>query len=58
MDTLAAAYARAGKFKDAAGIAQIALSLAKNQNKKELVKKISKRIETYKSGKVYTGPRY
>jgi hypothetical protein len=40
MDTLAAAYARAGKFKDAAGIAQIALSLAKNQNKKELVKKI------------------
>jgi tetratricopeptide (TPR) repeat protein len=57
LDTLAAAYARAGKYKDALGIAQIALKRAIVQKIPELEKSIKKRIEVYKSNNYYTGKR-
>jgi len=52
MDTLAAAYAEAGRFSDAVDAATKALELAKKK-KKSLVEDIRARLELYKAGKPY-----
>jgi hypothetical protein len=58
MDTLAACYARAGNYRDAAGIAFIALKLAQLQNRPDLARAVKKRKELYESGNFYKGPRH
>ncbi|PYJ07297.1 MAG: hypothetical protein DME25_04185 [Verrucomicrobia bacterium] len=51
--TLAAAYAEAGRFADAAAMAEHAHSLAEAANQKELAAKSLKLQELYRSGKPY-----
>jgi tetratricopeptide (TPR) repeat protein len=53
LDTLAAAYAAAGKFDDAAATAQKAVDLALSSGQEERAQTISKRLELYKAGKPY-----
>ncbi len=53
LDTLAAAYAEAGRFNEAVETAQKAVSLARKPEEQVLVDDIQKRIELYKSGKPY-----
>jgi arylsulfatase A-like enzyme/Flp pilus assembly protein TadD len=53
LDTLAAAYAAAGKFDDAAATAQKAVDLALSSGQQERAQIISKRLELYKAGKPY-----
>jgi tetratricopeptide (TPR) repeat protein len=53
LDTFAAAYARAGKFKYARGIAKIALKKAEIDNNTDLAEKIKKRISLYKDNKPF-----
>jgi protein O-mannosyl-transferase len=57
LDTLAAAYASAGKFNDAVEIAQKALILTNRQNQKELFMAIQSRLDLYKNSKPYFEPR-
>jgi tetratricopeptide (TPR) repeat protein len=51
LDVLAAAYAEAGRFADAARTARQALELATQQNKTQLAEALRLRIDTYESGK-------
>jgi len=53
LDTLAAAYAAAGKFDDAAATAQKAVDLALSSGLEERAQTIRKRLELYKAGKPY-----
>ena len=53
IDTLAFAYAAAGRFEDAVTTANKALDIAKAASQKELAIEIEKRIELYKSGRRY-----
>jgi protein O-mannosyl-transferase len=53
LDTLAAAYAAAGKFNDAITTAEKALSIAKTTGRENTVLEIRKRLEFYRAGKPY-----
>ena len=53
LDTLAAAYAEAGRFDQAVSTAQRALELARLLGAEELAVKISKRLELYRQGQAY-----
>ncbi len=53
VDTLAAAYAAAGKFPDAVKTTERAMDLAESANQQQLADEIKKRLELYKSGQPY-----
>ncbi len=53
LDTLAAAYAEAGRFSSAARTARRALVLATQQNKQELVEELKARVALYDGGKAF-----
>lgn len=55
LDTLAAAYAAAGRFTDAVATAQKALELAQSSNE-ELPEKIQNRLRLYEAGRPYIQP--
>jgi tetratricopeptide (TPR) repeat protein len=55
LDTLAAAYAEAGRFDEAVKTAQQARSLAESQHDAALAEKISARLKLYRSGKPCRG---
>jgi len=57
LDTLAAAYAEAGRFPDAVQTAQKALDLATSQNKAPLVNTLRSRIKLYESNTPYHAQR-
>ncbi len=49
LDTLAAAYAEVGEFKQAVQTAQRALQLARDAGQKKLVREIESRLESYRA---------
>ena len=53
LDTLAAAYAAAGRFDDAIVIAQRVAQLAQSNGQEELSKNIQSRLELYRAGRPY-----
>ena len=53
LDTLAAAYAEAGRFPEAVSTAQKALDLAEHQNRAPLVDGLNTRIKLYESQQPY-----
>ena len=53
LDTLAAAYAEAGRFSDAVRTAQTALELAKQAGQVEQARRIQERLEWYQAGRAY-----
>ena len=53
LDTLAAAYAEAGRFQEAVKTAEKALELARSSGQKDLVKEIESRIELYRERKPF-----
>jgi tetratricopeptide (TPR) repeat protein len=53
LDTLAAAYAAAGRFDDAVETAKKAINFAETQGQKYLAERIQKRLELYKAGQPY-----
>jgi tetratricopeptide (TPR) repeat protein len=53
LDTLAAAYAAAGRFTDAKPTAEKALNAAKDANQQELARKIESRLKLYEAGLPY-----
>ncbi|MGA2914653.1 MAG: tetratricopeptide repeat protein [Sedimentisphaerales bacterium] len=53
LDTLAAAYAAAGRFNDAITTAQQAVNIAKASGQENLISEIQNRIELYKTGRRY-----
>ncbi len=53
LDTLAVAYAAAGRFDDAIATAQKAIDLARSARQAKLVKEIEARLELYRSGHAY-----
>jgi len=53
LDTLAAAYARAGRLSDAATTAQKAINLARAAGQTDVVKEIERRLELYRHGHAY-----
>lgn len=53
LDTLAAAYAAAGRFPEAITTAQQAMTLAHAQDKEELAEAIRDRLKLYQSGRPY-----
>jgi len=53
MDTLAAAYAVAGRFSEAIETAEKAINLAEDANSKELAEEIRKRLQLYQAGQPY-----
>ena len=53
LDTLAAAYAAAGRFDDAVGTAQKAIPLADSTSQTQLVSKIEMRLELYRTNHAY-----
>jgi tetratricopeptide (TPR) repeat protein len=53
LDTLAAAYAAAGKFNEAVKTAEKAIKLAEAAGKKDLAKEIKERLGLYKAGRPY-----
>jgi protein O-mannosyl-transferase len=53
LDTLAAAYAEAGRFSSAARTARRALDLATQQNKQELIEELKARVTLYDGGKAF-----
>ncbi len=56
LDTLAVAYAAAGRFDDAIATARKAIDLARPAGQAELVKEIQARLELYRSGRTYSPP--
>jgi tetratricopeptide (TPR) repeat protein len=52
-DTLAAAYAEAGRFDEAAAAAKLAVEAATEQGRESLAEAIAKRAEVYASGRAY-----
>jgi tetratricopeptide (TPR) repeat protein len=54
LDTLAVAYAAAGRFDDAIAAAQKAIALARAAGQAGLVKAIEARLELYRSGRAYS----
>ncbi len=57
LDTLAAAYAAAGRFGDAVGTAQKAIPLADSAAQTQLVSKIEMRLELYRANRAYYEPK-
>ena len=57
LDTLAVAYAAAGRFDDAVGTAEKAIQLADSTAQTQLVSKIEVRLELYRAGCAYYEPR-
>jgi spermidine synthase len=53
LDTLAAAYAEAGRFADAVKTAKTALRLAHEQGNDKLAEKLAARIALYEGGRPY-----
>ena len=53
LDTLAAAYAEAGRFPEALATAHEALNLAMRQDDRALAKALQARIALYEAGKPY-----
>lgn len=53
LDSLAAAYAEAGRFADAIATAEKAVRLAREQGRTELAARITGRLELYRSGKPF-----
>ena len=53
LDTLAAAYAEAGRFHEAWQTAQKAVELALTEGRAQLAEDIKKRMQLYKAGKVF-----
>jgi cytochrome c-type biogenesis protein CcmH/NrfG len=56
LDTLAAAYAAAGRFDEATAIAQKVLELAQSSKKTELMDGIQDRLRLYQAGRPYIEP--
>ena len=56
LDTLAAAYAAAGRFSDAVTAAQKTLELARLSEQKELAEEIRDRLGLYKTSQRYVEP--
>jgi len=56
LDTLAAAYAEAGRFPDAIAAARKALDLATQQHFGELVEALNAKIKVYEAGQPYRDP--
>jgi Flp pilus assembly protein TadD len=56
LDTLAAAYAAAGRFDDAVDAAQKAIELARTGSQTNLVEKIEGRAQLYRAGHAYDQP--
>jgi hypothetical protein len=57
LDTLAAAYAAAGRFDDAIATAQKAIPMAESTAQTQLVSRIGTRLELYRAGRGYYEPR-
>jgi tetratricopeptide (TPR) repeat protein len=57
LDTLAAAYAAAGRFNDAVATAQTAIPLADSTAQTQLVSKIEMRLELYRANRAYYEPK-
>jgi tetratricopeptide (TPR) repeat protein len=53
LDTLAAAYAAAGRFNDAVTTAEQAVNAAKARGQEDMVSEIQNHIELYKAGRAY-----
>ena len=53
LNTLAAAYAEAGRFTDAVRMAQVALELVKGAGQEEQAQRIQARLQLYQSGRPY-----
>jgi Arc/MetJ-type ribon-helix-helix transcriptional regulator len=53
LDTLAAAYAEAGRYADAAEAARRAVAAAESQNDAQLATRIRARLKWYESDKPY-----
>jgi len=53
LDTLAAAYAEAGRFEDASGTARKALSLAREAGDESLARALEQRLTLYETGRPY-----
>ena len=56
LDTLAAAYAAAGRFGDAVATAQTAIPMADSAAQTQLVSKIEMRLELYRANRAYYEP--
>jgi Flp pilus assembly protein TadD len=56
LDTLATAYAAAGRFGEAVGMAQKAIQLADSTGQTQLVSKIEMRLELYRANRAYYEP--
>ena len=56
LDTLAVAYAAAGRFNDAIATAQKAIELAKSVRQPQVVKEIELHLELYRAGRPYRAP--
>ena len=56
LDTLAAAYASAGRFDDAITVAQKAIGLARSEGRTPLAGEIDARLELYRAGRAYRAP--
>lgn len=56
LDTLAAAYAVAGRFDDAATTAERALAAASREGDEELAAEIGERVELYRRDRTYVRP--
>lgn len=54
LDTLAAAYAEAGRFKDAVQTARKSMDLARSAGDTDLVEEVEKRLLLYKAKKAFT----
>ena len=56
LDTLAVAYAAAGRFNDAIAVAQKAIGLAKAAGQSQLVEDIELHMKLYRAGRAYRAP--
>ena len=56
LDTLAVAYAAAGRFNDAITTAQQAIGLARSAGQTRMVSEIETRLELYRAGRAYRAP--
>jgi tetratricopeptide (TPR) repeat protein len=56
LDTLAVAYAAAGRFNDAIAAAQKAIGLARSAGQTQMVSEIETRRELYRAGRAYRAP--
>jgi len=53
LDTLAAAYAAAGRFNDAIATAEQAINIVKASGRNDIINEIQNRVELYKAGRAY-----